>query len=366
MSETKIDKIKKNIGMIHKGISEVTTVYYRDKYYEKRYADLISQAQVIIQPNEPDYGIFAHVSNICGIIKWAVENGKKPYVDMSAFSNICISDSQIGRVNAWDLYFDQPFKFSDEEIEEIMEYKKAKKIISLGGERYLYKYQGKKKVVVLVRDYQKIKTLRPNDSEEFLTNELAVKYWRSFIHKLIRPKEELKDRVDQLYEELFCSDGHSTEKVLGVLLRGSDYSDNKPKNHPIPPSVKQAIPRIRTIFEEGNYDRIFLATEDTRILGDMKAEFGEVVFYAPQKREGFTNGKVLREMYKDEANNDPYKRGFDYIVAMYLLSKCDGFMGCRTSGAVMAYLLGDHFCDEFFWNLGRYVTEEYPNEFVLL
>lgn len=57
MSETKIDKIKKKIGMIHKGISEVTTVYYRDKYYEKRYADLISQAQVIIQPNDPDYGI---------------------------------------------------------------------------------------------------------------------------------------------------------------------------------------------------------------------------------------------------------------------------------------------------------------------
>ena len=358
-------KIGKNLSKIKREVSEVTTKYYRTKYYEKKYADLIEKAHIIIQPNEPDYGFFAHVVNICGNMKWAIEQGKKPYVDMSAFPNIYISDEQVGKVNSWELYFEQPFGFTSDELEEIMEYKKAKRLKSLGKERYLYKLNGKKKVIYLIHNYQTMKPLRPDDSSDFLDNEVAIRYWRDFVGKLIKPKEELLANTDALYKELFGTNRPENDKVLGVLLRGTDYSDNRPKNHPIPPTVEEALPRINDVFAKGNYTRIFLATEDIRILDEMKKVFGDVVFCAPQKRVGYTEGKILREIFADESDNNPYLRGFDFITAMLLLSRCDGFMGCRTSGAIMAFLMSKGFEDEFFWNIGRYRTAEYPDELIL-
>ena len=57
-----------------------------------------------------------------------------------------------------------------------------------------------------------------------------------------------------------------------------------------------------------------------------------------------------------------YKRAweYDYISAIMILSQCDGIMACRTCGAVAAYLFGEEFQDVYFWNLRRYVTDEYP------
>lgn len=319
----------------------------RKTYYETMHPNLFEDMTCVIQPNHPSFGFFAHYVNIIGILKAEIERGNTPYIDMGYFPNCYLKKENVGKVNTWELYFKQPFEVDGIEIG---------KLTPLDKNVFLNKTNGKKSVVRLIQNYHSYGCFqRPEDTCDFLTNPRAVSWWQKFAHKYTEFNETTKAHIDELHEKLFLSN----ERVLGILLRGTDFSDNKPKNHPIPPTVGEAIPKIREEFVKKQYDRIFLVTEDERIVDKMQEEFGEKVFAAPQKRYGYTNHKFLNEIYAEDQELDSYQMGLDYITAIALLGRCNALMACRTSGAVAAMILADQYEYTYFWNLGRYGTQEY-------
>ena len=319
----------------------------RRTYYEKVHPKMFKEIPCVIQPNHPSFGFFAHYVNIIGILRAEIERGNTPYIDMGYFSNCYLKKENVGKVNTWELYFEQPFT-----VEGIM----VGKLSSLDKQIFLNKSNGKQSVVRLIRNYHAYGSFqRPEDTCDFLTNSRAVVWWQKFAHKYTRFNETTRNHINQLHEKLF----RSNERVLGVLLRGTDFSDNKPKNHPIPPTVEEAIPKIQEEFAGKAYDRIFLVTEDNRIVAKMQEEFGEKIFVAPQKRYGYTEHKFLNEIYAEDQELDSYQMGLDYITAIALLGRCNALMACRTSGAVAALILADQYEYTYFWNLGRYGTQEY-------
>lgn len=326
------------------------------KIYSKKYRSQISDARIILQPDEPGYGFFAHFINFCGELKWAFDMGKKPYIDMATFPNGNILPEEVGKTNAWELFFEQPCSFAEDELQEIFEYKDSK-LVEAGEQCYVYNSKAGKKAVYLVRKHMG-KLQRPSDSCDFLYNEKAICFWREFIEKNMRLNEKMLKYVEEMKKSIIPDDAN---RILGVLLRGTDFTNNRPKNHPICPTVEEAIPDIERIYNSGKFDYIFLASEDQKVVDQMKEHFGNKILMVPQQRVSDVGGKLLYEVCMENKEIDVHKWGYDYISSMMILSQCKGFMACRTSGAVAAYLFGKEYDDVFFWNLGRYVTDEYPS-----
>jgi hypothetical protein len=79
-------------------------------------------------------------------------------------------------------------------------------------------------------------------------------------------------------------------RMLGILLRGSDYIASGMSGASAPVTVDSALPKIREWMEDG-YDGIFLATEDSDILRQMVRAFPGKVRAVAQERYGLNDFK---------------------------------------------------------------------------
>ena len=69
------------------------------------------------------------------------------------------------------------------------------------------------------------------------------------------------------------------KNVLGILMRGTDYTSKKPKGHPIPPTTETVIKDIKKMNNKINYDWYFLTTEDDLIREKFVKELGNKIKY---------------------------------------------------------------------------------------
>ena len=121
-------------------------------------------------------------------------------------------------------------------------------------------------------------------------------------------------------------------KVLGVLIRGTDYIVAKMSGTRQQATVDDMLPMIREWLNADGYDLIFLATEDQDILDRMKKEFGSIIRAVSQVRHSvrdFENMRLLSELEeKEQADNAGLVEDntVNYFYALYLLSKCESFM----------------------------------------
>jgi len=120
-------------------------------------------------------------------------------------------------------------------------------------------------------------------------------------------------------------------KVLGILIRGTDYIASGMTGARQMATVEDMLPTIQEWIREDGYDRIFLATEDQDVLEKMKKEFGSMVIAVSQVRHrvsDFVNVKLLSDLEKTE---DDYTSVLEdntsnYFYALYLLSRCQSLM----------------------------------------
>lgn len=141
--------------------------------------------------------------------------------------------------------------------------------------------------------------------------------------------EGFKKDMDEYYEALF-----EGRKVLGVLIRGTDYLSSGLSGERLMATVDQMIPTIRQWMDEDGYDRIFLATEDKDILAQMKAEFGRQVIAVAQERHSvseFRQGQIISDLEKELFSEEEYDKQIEdttinYFYALYMLSRCDSFI----------------------------------------
>ena len=120
-------------------------------------------------------------------------------------------------------------------------------------------------------------------------------------------------------------------KVLGVLIRGTDYIVSKMGGVRQQATVDDMLPLIREWIDADGYDLIFLATEDQDILDRMRKEFGSMIRVVSQVRHSvkdFENMKLLSELEKKEQSDNAglvEDNTVNYFYALYLLSKCQSF-----------------------------------------
>ena len=150
-----------------------------------------------------------------------------------------------------------------------------------------------------------------------------------------------KAEMDEYYDAVLGG-----KKVLGVLIRGTDYLSVGFGGARKMATVEQMVPKIRQWMADYGYQKVFLATEDSDILAEMKKEFGKDLIALAQERLSVKNlrqGQIISE-YEKEKNKEDYALKLEdttinYFYALYILSKCDAFLcsgQCNGWGNVLS------------------------------
>ncbi len=279
----------------------------------------------VIRRKGEKIGLFSMYITTAGWIKYAIEKGYIPVIDMCNYKNNYIETSQIGRINAWEQYFDQPMGYGIEEAYQ------SKNLILSG---------------LFVLDE------RPNDSMRFLENQNGeAAQWRKITHSYMKVKGDLWEEVFDEFSLLAEKDGKRA-KVLGVSLRGTDYIRLRPKHHPIQPEPEDVVKDIEKAMEEWNCKKIFVATEDKGILELFRTHFGEAFLTNDRSYVDYQGGAIcnIEEAHIDNA----YLMGKGYLASMIMLTLCDCLIAGRTSGNAGIVAMGDGWEHSFFYDLGVY------------
>ena len=148
--------------------------------------------------------------------------------------------------------------------------------------------------------------------------------------------------MDEYYDDLF-----GDEKVLGVMIRGTDYITSGMTGDRVMASPQQMAPLVHEWMEEYGFDKIFLATEDEDALEYMRSEFGHKLVALSQERlrlSDLRQNEILSDYEKEHADGMYEEKLEDttvnYFYALYMLSRCDSFISsgrCNGADIVMSF-----------------------------
>lgn len=142
------------------------------------------------------------------------------------------------------------------------------------------------------------------------------------------------------------------KRMLGILLRGSDYIASGMSGASAPVTVESVLPKVREWMDADGYDGIFLATEDSDILRKMIEAFPDRIRAVSQERYGIKDFKeagvtTISELDSLRHPGDDYDVFIEdstanYFYALYLLSRCESFMySGQCGGSTMTKSLSD-------------------------
>lgn len=284
-------------------------------------------------PNRPTYyiirrqyehtGLFARYKIIGEHIRYALSKGWLPVVDLQNYPNAYLAPEKLGKENSWEYYFEQPLRIGLEQ--------------AYSGDNIVLSSEE-----VLPQLYETMSLL------ENRNNELTE--WRMLVKfGLLKVKPALMEEISVVRQKLFAPQ----DRVLGVLLRGTDYVAKKPTYHPIPPPTEFAASIVIEKAEAWHCNKIFLATEDKGIVQIFKRVFGNLCVTFDREYVDYKQDKFVSLMRIDRPN-DHFQQGKDYLTQIVLASMCNSFVAARCSGTVGVMMLAENFEHTYFFNLGKY------------
>ena len=273
----------------------------------------------IIRRHDMHAGLFSFVSSNLGAIRSAVDAGYIPVVDMISSPNSMLTQQEVGQKNAWEDYFEQPCGYTMQDIA-------SSRNIILGTIDPPEEYP----------DFRMIE--QPQD----------IPGWQQYASRYLQLRAAHKDAVNAYISEHFGSD-----RVLGVLCRGTDYITLKPHNHPVQPQTGDVIKKCREVMQTQNCRYLYLATEDADIWDAFAKAFpGQI--YSYQKVRYRTD---QADGYLDAVGNSrmkPYERNRDYLISIGILAKCTCLVAGAANGTYGALLLTKGYEYTYIYQLGRY------------
>lgn len=236
-------------------------------------------------------------------IRWILEKGYTPVVDLHAYPNQYLNSE---KENMWEYFFEPVSEISVKEVYE------SKNVISASENTILL---GESKI----NSYQEKWGRKSLDSQEFC--------------KLIRMNEETRQYVEEkMPKEL-------SEKVLGVVMRGTDF--RKEAAEKINKEWRKDIIDAKTFLQaciyyknKLKYEYIFLATEDEEYFKMFRQTFGDKLLSVDQKRVSYDYKNQKYIQIKDLLTiQDGKVAGRNYLAVIHCLSVCDSLLFNIECGA---------------------------------
>lgn len=247
-----------------------------------------------IDMKESHSGFFADHNRLLSLLYFADIYGLKPVVQYS--SGYCYAEEHPvnGTENPFEYYFKQPGGIS---LEEMKEYKcvlcsrkeNGNAVISIKGGTGGY------------------------DRSERYIDEMA-RITAKYIH--------LNEKIGRQFEQEI-GDLLKGKNTLAVHVRGTDFKQNF-NGHPVQVEISEYLETTKKIFDEGAYERVFLATDDLEALELFKSKFKENLLYY----EDVVRSKGIDTVMHSEATreNHHYLLGVEVLRDMYTLASCNGLV----------------------------------------
>lgn len=264
----------------------------------------------ISDKNKPIYYIIRYDDDMsCGWTVWervvlygsiyAEDHGMIPVVDMQTRKNIYLEEDEVGIINAWEKYYEQP---------EGITYEQAIK-----SNNYVLADPSQEWFV-----YLRMRKHKRTSSVDYLRNKYS---------KFIR----LKTSTIKICEENIKDIIGNNKRIMGICLRGSDYLLF---NHPEQPQIDVVIDKAKQMFRLLKCDCYFIATEDYDILEELKSKLpnDNIITYKAgeiKKADGYI-GQQLRK------SKTAYEASIDYLTTLYMLNKCVGLIGGKCGATIVA------------------------------
>ena len=263
-------------------------------------------------------------------ISYAVKCGYIPLVDLKHYKNQYFKDKRTYKDNVWEYFFKQPFDLGLDDIKDEDEVIVAENILC-----------------PMVKFFEPHPLFYPKN----LVQDFKTKKIKNELSKYLKFNDETKLYLEKKVNEALNGESN----VLGVLLRGTDYTKRQTYDEFIQPNTKTVINEAKKLLNEGKFKKIYLATEDKFIYEEFKKEFGGLLIENRQYMysTNYDSEKYLSEIKVNRKNHN-YNLALEYLASLYILSKCKGFLGGMAGGTRIAYLLSENWQYLKIYDLGQY------------
>lgn len=145
------------------------------------------------------------------------------------------------------------------------------------------------------------------------------------------------------------------EKTLAVHVRGTDFKQHF-NGHPVIITVEEYLAEAVRLFREKNYDKVFLATDDSDAVDAFEREFGENLLYYRDVTRSNGNDTVMHST--SDRENHHYLLGLEVLRDVYTMGACQGLVAGRSQvgyGArIQRYASGTNYEDISIIDKGTY------------
>lgn len=186
------------------------------------------------------------------------------------------------------------------------------------------------------------------------------KYTKRYLYmmsRIIRKYVEFNKHTQSYLNESLKIIDFDDNKVLGVHIRGTDFRA-KFYNHPVYVTEDECFLEIDNLLEKKEYSRIFVATDDKRILEKFSCRYGNKLVFFEDVQRG--NGNRSVAFSSAPRNEHKYHLGLEVIRDMYVLSRCAGLVAGISQVAICAQIYklsrNEHYEDIKMINKGVYKT----------
>lgn len=280
-------------------------------------------------------GIFGYIDNILPHIAYAIAKGYIPVIDMKNYPSLYQKQDE----NAWEKFFEQPCETGLDDMDDGK--------VLFAPTDFWYRWE-------------------PNSCP--LMSDDEIRMWGRIYEEYVRYNSETKKYLAKEMSKIL-KDPH---KTLGVIYRGTDYTQGHPIGHPIQPSMEKLADKAAELLERQNCEYIYLASEEKGIVDYMNHRFpGKVlinqrVYYDEVINVDYSNYNTdhigVSGAVFDREDNE-YLIGIEYISSMNLVANC----ACIVAGAcggttAVLYMNQLKYKEKYIFNLGKYGVNQILDE----
>lgn len=254
----------------------------------------------VIRSTSTTEGILSIYLNVLKKINECKSKGFIPIVDYENYINQYTLGEINGTKNTWNYFFEEINKYDLEEVYN------SKNVILSGWTIDSILCDKKKKSF-----NEELNTLKTSIEKIYKVN--------PFLENIVINKEKR----------------YLTNNTLGLYLRGTDYTNLKPKGHYVQPSLSQVIKKINDFILNYKIDKILLVTEDLNIKNYIADNVDIEVVYI-SKEVMFSKINYISESIN---KNDLLDNTIDYITNIILLSRCRYLISSITNATFFLELM---------------------------
>ncbi|MBQ8635111.1 O-fucosyltransferase family protein [bacterium] len=252
-------------------------------------------------------GFFAELRYLLNELYFADKLGLVPVLTMSEKSSYAEKEPINGTTNPFEYYFLQPTDISLET---------AKKSFAVVEHNWIQKH-------FIKADLGYKSGYAPIDEYFDVMSKLMKKY--------LRFNEDTKNKVCKVAKELI-----GDAKTLGIHIRGADFKRHY-DNHPNMVTIEEYATSVEETLKQHNFEKIFLATDDSEAIETFAAKFGDKLVYYKDVIRTSGDETVMKSEVDRPLHH--YHLGLEVIRDSYTLSICDGLIAGLSNVSIFSRLM---------------------------